>query len=250
MRIRFSESYYLLQILTLRAELEALPNVKLGMLRGRQVVRVYSGKRNGRIVYKTLSVDSPAGKELMQTAKRRIEIKSEINSMERVLGKQIPGMLKQCSISLKASLLDEELWNSCNSCENTMNCDRNYCHKGILMRSRTEVLIAEILDELGLQYKYEPAIRFGEEVYYPDFLVYLPCLKRCLIIEFFGMSDEEKYVFKMLGKLTIYANNGLIMNRDVIGLYGTRNTLISSDYIYNNIVMTVNLLVEEALQLE
>lgn len=250
MRIRFSESYYFIQILALRAELEALPNVKLGMLRGRQVVRVYSRKSNGHIVYKTLSVDSSAGKELMQTAKRRTVIKNEIKSMERVLGKQYAGILKQCRVSFKPGLLDEKLWNSCKSCENTMNCDRNYCHKGILMRSRAEVLIAEILDELGLQYKYEPAIRFGDEVYYPDFLVYLPCLKRCLIIEFFGMSDEEKYVFKLVGKLTVYANNGLIMNRDVIGLYGTRNTLISSDYIYNNIVMIVNLLVEEALQLE
>ena len=64
------------------------------------------------------------------------------------------------------------------------------------------------------------------------------------------MSDEEKYVFKMLGKLTVYSNNGLIMNRDVIGLYGTRDVMVSSDYIYNNIVTIINLLAAEAVQLK
>ena len=249
MRIKFSESYCLLQILTLKAELASLPNVKLGTLRGKQVVRVYT-RENNRLVFKTHFADSTEGLRLSGTAQRRIEIRNEIKRLEQRLGKRMSGMLDRLCVRLSSCILNESVWNECQNNENTMKNNGNYCHKGIQMRSRVEVLIAEILDELGLQYKYEPAVRFGEEVYYPDFLVYLPCLKRCLIIEFFGMSDEEKYVFKMLGKLTVYSNNGLIMNRDVIGLYGTRDVMVSSDYIYNNIVTIINLLAAEAVQLK
>lgn len=249
MRMRFSESYYLLQILNLRAELAAMPNVRLGMLRGRQVVRVYSRKGN-RLVFQTHYADSNEGLRLCGTADRRIKIENEIKSLEQKLGKRMSGMLERFRVRLGSCILNESVWNECKNSENPMVNNGNYCHKGIIMRSRTEVLIAEILDELGLQYKYEPAIRFGEEVFYPDFLVYLPCLKRCLIIEFFGMSDEQNYIYKTLGKLTVYSNNGLLLNHDVLGLYGTRNVMVSSDYIYNNIVTIVNLLVAEATQLK
>ncbi len=250
MKIKFCEQYQLLRILSLKAELAEMPNVKIGKQRGKTVVRDYHCNSKGKLFYRTYPAESSEGQKYCRIANRRSEVINEIKSLEAVLGRQLAGMMEHCRISLSRGILSEELWNAAKNDQNPREKNGSYFHNGIQMRSRIEVLIAEILDELGLEYKYEPAIRFGDEVFYPDFLVYIPCLKRCMIIEFFGMIDNEKYAFNAAGKMAVYANSGLIMNRDVIGLFGTKDAVVSDDIIYDYIVMIVNLLATEAVVLE
>lgn len=250
MKIKFCESYQILRLLSLKAELAELPNVRVGTLRGRTVVRRYYKNSKGNVVFKSSFADTPAGQKICQTAVRREEIETEIKNIENQLGKHIADMLERCKFKLCKSILNESLWNSLGNDENPQPKTSDYHHNGIQMRSRTEVLVAEILDELGLEYKYEPKIQFGNEVFHPDFLVYIRSLKRCLIIEFFGMSEDESYLYKNVHKVSVYANCGLIMNRDVIGLFGSKDSLVSNEFIYNCVVMTINLLASEVVQLK
>ena len=218
-------------------------------MRGKSVARDYYTNSKGRLTYKTYSADSPEGNKYFQIANRRTEIKKEIAHLENILGRDISNKLLHCRISLRKSILNESLWKGAGNDMNPRPKKGDYYHNGIQMRSRTEVLVAEILDEIGLDYKYEPAIQFGEEVFYPDFLVYIPWLKKCLIIEFFGKSDDEGYLHNNVHKIAVYSNSGLILNRDVIGLYGTKEAMVSSEIIYNNVVLILNLLATEALVL-
>ena len=250
MKIKFNESYHILRYLTLKAELAGLPNVKVGELRGRPIVRVYYRNADGRICYRSHFVDTSKGRKYSQIAVRRTELLKEIRNLERYLSKQTARVLDRYKVRISKCILDDEFWREVGNDENPRPKRGSYYHNGIQMRSRTEVLIAEILDELGLEYKYEPGIRFGEDVFFPDFLVFIPGLKRCLIIEFVGMSDDEGYLYNNVHKVAVYANSGLIMNRDVIGLFGTKESMVSNEYIYNCIVTTVNLLVAESVQLE
>ena len=250
MKIKLCEQYSFLRLLSLKEELSVLPNVKPGILRGRPIVRCYYKNNRGRLTYKTYSEENDEGKRYFRIAARRAEIKDEIASIESALGKSLFGKLSRFSVKTGGSILNEELWNTAGNDENPIEKRGSYYHNGIQMRSRTEVLVAEILDELGLQYKYEPAIKFDSEVFYPDFLVYIEGLKRCLIIEFYGKSDDEGYLYKNVHKMSVYANCGLIMYRDVLGLYGTKETMVSNTFIYNSVVTVINQLALEALVLE
>ncbi|MBR5358907.1 MAG: hypothetical protein IK128_06830 [Clostridiales bacterium] len=250
MKLKYCDSYLMLQLLSLKAELAGLPNVKIGTLRGRTVARVYSKNPDGRIIYRTYFADTSDGQKYCGMAGRRFEIKKEIKSLENLIGKRIANLMDNCKITLNGTILNDDLWFVLGNDENPRAKNGNYYHNGIQMRSRGEVLIAEILDELKLEYKYEPGLQFGRDVVYPDFLVHIACLKRCMIIEFFGMSDNEKYAFDTLNKMTLYAGNGLLMNRDILGLFGTKDTMVSNEDIYNNIVMILNLQALEAVQLK
>lgn len=250
MKLKYCESYLFLQLLDLKTELAGLPNVKLGALRNRPVARVYTKNNDGRIIYRTYFADTSEGQRYCGMASRRLEIKKEIKSLENMIGNQMADLMEHCKVKLSRSILDDRLWNALGNDENPRAKSGNYYHNGIQMRSRGEVLIAEILDELKLEYKYEPEIQFGRDVIYPDFLVHIACLKRCLIIEFFGMSDNEKYAFDTLNKMTFYAGNGLLINRDILGLFGTKDTMVSNEDIYNSIIMIINLQASEAVQLK
>ena len=87
MRIKFSESYYYIRLLSLKAELAAIPNVKVGTHCGRTVVRKYTFNSDGGRSFKTYLLDSAQGQKYGKLADRRAEIKREIKSIESSLGK-------------------------------------------------------------------------------------------------------------------------------------------------------------------
>lgn len=64
------------------------------------------------------------------------------------------------------------------------------------------------------------------------------------------MSDDEGYLYKNVHKVAVYANSGLIMNRDVLGLFGTIDAMTSNEIVYNSVVMVINLLASEAVLLK
>ena len=73
--------------------------------------------------------------------------------------------------------------------------------EGELVKSRGELLIANFLHSEGLKYVYERPIRLGRRIIVrPDFY-----LKRYdVIIEFWGMLDDEKYLRNSRWKVAHY----------------------------------------------
>ncbi|GIW56779.1 MAG: hypothetical protein KatS3mg082_3193 [Nitrospiraceae bacterium] len=64
---------------------------------------------------------------------------------------------------------------------------------GEFVKSYGEKLIANILFEHGIEYKYEKPFRWGESVYRPDFTIYFDNRRGGLIIEYFGLKGEPDY---------------------------------------------------------
>lgn len=88
-------------------------------------------------------------------------------------------------------------------------------HNGILMRSKGEALIAAKLDELGLEYIYEPRVNIGRDVY-PDFCVYIPEIDKVFFIEFMGAMSSINYRYNADYKFADYAGYGFMAGRDII----------------------------------
>ena len=115
------------------------------------------------------------------------------------------------------------------------------------MRSRAELIVAEVLDELRLQYKYEPAMEINGVVYFPDFIVYIEAIDSCFVIEVLGMADNIEYMMNNSGKLAKYAGAGLIINGNLLLIAGTASYVPDTDEVYNCVVDMVNHAVWNAL---
>lgn len=89
-------------------------------------------------------------------------------------------------------------------------------HNGTFFRSKSEREMAEYLDEMGIEYKYEPLMQFGDITIYPDFVCYIPELGFGFIIEHFGLVDSPSYAENAMKKIKLYIEAGLVPGFDIL----------------------------------
>ena len=92
---------------------------------------------------------------------------------------------------------------------------------GIKVRSKSEVMIASVLFERGLLFRYEDPLRLGRITYYPDFTILGPD-SSVIWYEHFGMMDNPDYSKKAYEKLNSYALHGIIPSVNLIVTMETR----------------------------
>ena len=88
--------------------------------------------------------------------------------------------------------------------------DRFVTERGEAVRSKSELIIANMLVRSGLQYYYElPMELSGGSCLFPDFTIVDKDQRRLIYWEHFGMTDEFSYASKMAAKLAVYERNGI-----------------------------------------
>jgi hypothetical protein len=82
--------------------------------------------------------------------------------------------------------------------------------RGELVRSKSEVIIATILDKLGVPYGYEEALRANDgSTRYPDFTIDDAETGQRIILEHLGMLDEPAYQRRWEAKRAWYHKHGI-----------------------------------------
>ncbi len=101
-------------------------------------------------------------------------------------------------------------------------------HNGILMRSKGEKIIAEVLDSLGYEYSYESRIWIGRFIY-PDFSIYIPEIDKVIFVEFMGAVDKHDYSAGARRKFADFTSYGFIPGRDVFFVCETEESVADTD---------------------
>lgn len=110
----------------------------------------------------------------------------------------------------------------------TENVPELYTSKGERVRSKSEIIIADLLEREGIPYRYEyPITLAGYGRVYPDFTVLHTRLRKQLYWEHLGMMDEPSYVENALQKIATYELNGIFPGEDLILTYETRQNPIN-----------------------
>ena len=91
-----------------------------------------------------------------------------------------------------------------------------YAHGCHMFRSKSELLIAQLLEELKLEYKYEVIITVDGKRRWPDFAVYCPEIDRFFFIEHLGRMDDRSYRSDNLEKMEAYEKAGIRNGIDII----------------------------------
>lgn len=105
----------------------------------------------------------------------------------------------------------------------------------IMVRSKSEVLIADALYDNNIPFKYECPLVLNGSIYYPDFTCMNPYTKKIYYWEHFGLLDDANYANKTLAKENIYISNGIIPSVQLITTYETKEYPLVRKTIQRNI---------------
>ena len=89
--------------------------------------------------------------------------------------------------------------------------------RGEMVRSKSEMMIADMYYELGIPYRYECELQLESgECKYPDFTLLDRNTRQVIYHEHFGRMDDEGYRKKNLRKLEEYRKNGIFTGKNLI----------------------------------
>lgn len=91
--------------------------------------------------------------------------------------------------------------------------------RGERVRSKSEMMIADILYDAGIYYRTDCLLRIGGESMYPDFQMLRPRDNALVIWEHFGLTDRSDYVSRAFDKIMKYGNAGFTAGRTLIVTY-------------------------------
>lgn len=94
---------------------------------------------------------------------------------------------------------------------------------GEVVRSKSEVIIADTLARYGIPYRYEFPLQLKKapkdkvtSTFYPDFCCLNIHTRKEIFWEHFGLMDDADYASNTAGKLRLYAENGIFPGRNLI----------------------------------
>ena len=227
-----SKEFYVGRYLYLTRELERLPIVVFNRTGKYNVIALWSidavtGKKHRDRRIRESNPDYAMYKEI---ALKRLHLEDQLKKTVDNWAKDYGGNLADIAsgytiVPDKDNPYNANFWDGLHDNSNSYENDRKIMHNGIMMRSQFEADVANILDELGIDYKYEVGLYFNNGGwYYPDFAMLFPEYNRCSFLETLGGMDNFGYVGHNAKKLNAYFNAGLYPNRDI--------ALISGDLKY------------------
>lgn len=103
--------------------------------------------------------------------------------------------------------------------------------QGEKVRSSAELIIADVLFEAKLFYRYEPAISINGRILRPDFVIASPETHAAVLWEHAGLLNSTTYAAQLAKKKELYASAGFFEGRNLIITYADSNRPISSRQI-------------------
>ncbi len=108
------------------------------------------------------------------------------------------------------------------------NMPEYYTRKGLRVRSKTEVIIADILDEAAVPFIYEKPLRLNTDVVHPDFTLLNMKNKKEIYWEHFGMMDDIEYRNNAFLKIRKYEEAGLFQHDSLMWTFETSKYQINT----------------------
>jgi len=229
--------YWDARIRFLTDRLNKLPVVKLG-------------KHSGAVIYRLYEPDHKHCREISRSSskwEKAAEIHSQRESVNELLikakelSKRNTGCLHMSDYSIRNTdnLYGNDFYDSLRDSSCTAPKTSTYCYKGRSFRSRVEVLIAETLDELGLEFKYDVMIRANGKNHSVDFVIIFREFNRCIFIEFFGRSRDPEYNRDNSIKIEHLTNSGIYLGRDLFILSGDDRYMPGPDVIKQTLIAII-----------
>ena len=169
---------------------------------------------------------------LLKATKEEIEVLENISNQYKSLeGKRIEDVYTSLPSEIRKyvtpdTFTDEgfaKLW----SAQEFIQAKRTEYHKykvneRTVVRSKSEFMIANILEKKGIPYRYEEQLVLDPDmgiIYYPDFTILNKRKRQIIYWEHLGKLGDEDYCTDNIQKLEDYADAGIIQGKNLILTY-------------------------------
>lgn len=103
-----------------------------------------------------------------------------------------------------------------------------YTEKNERVRSKSEVIIANLLNMMQIPYRYEcPLVIEGRRLH-PDFTILDVERRREIYLEHCGMMDDPKYAEKSVGRISLLALNDICIGSNLICTFETSTHVLDT----------------------
>lgn len=124
------------------------------------------------------------------------------------------------------------LWMSIEAQQNGYHAEnRVHIYRGVVYRSKSEMLIAMALTSYGIEFKYESKMYVNGRYIYPDFVIKRPKDGKIFIWEHFGKMEEDEYRHKNINRIEGYHQAGYYLWDNLIASFDLGKNSINMDYI-------------------
>ncbi len=106
-----------------------------------------------------------------------------------------------------------------------------YTRQGLRVRSKSEILIADILDDLLIPFLYEKPLHLNSDTFHPDFTLLNIRQRKEMYWEHFGMMDDMDYRNNAFSKIRKYEAGGLYRYDSFIWTFETGKNPIETKVI-------------------
>ena len=109
------------------------------------------------------------------------------------------------------------------------NTTELYSNRGERVRSKSEKIIADRLQVLGIPYRYEYPLQLKNDItIYPDFTLLNIDTKEEIYLEHCGLMSEQNYVDNLIFKLKTYEKNGIYLGVNLFITYENNKHLFNA----------------------
>lgn len=96
-----------------------------------------------------------------------------------------------------------------------------YTRRGLRVRSKSEVIVADMLDENDVPFLYEKPLKLRSRIVHPDFTLLNIRERKEIYWEHFGIMDDREYRDNAFWKMREYETNGLYQGESLIWTFET-----------------------------
>ena len=108
-----------------------------------------------------------------------------------------------------------------------------YTRQGLRVRSKSELIIADVLDEMSIPFLYERPLQLKNRIVHPDFTLLNIRERREIFWEHFGMMDDMDYRNNTFFKIRNYESNGFYLHDSLIWTFETEKYPLNTKEIRN-----------------
>ena len=220
------EEFLLMRKEYLTVLLRKLPVIKAGRRGDKEVFRVYKDSRR----YREISPVNSDWAETRNLFNQRAKIESSLRQTKNLLThfktRSTPCSLKTANLenAYSNNYYDRLIDGSC-----TLDNSSKYIYNGHVFRSRSEMQFAAILDEFGLEYKYDVVVSFAGQTYTVDFVIVFREFNRCVFVEYYGMCQDAGCNESNCIKIKSALNDGAYLGRDMFIMSGNKTYMPGPD---------------------
>lgn len=171
--------------------------------------------------------------ELKYLTKTNRYVTMPLSKMEKLLSDS--AYLDLLSEYFVNSTLESHYWANTDYPKNNKHPE-NLTHPtvgGLLVRSKSESMIAIALSDNHIPFRYENLLRLDGKDYAPDFTILHPTTNRIYYWEHFGMMDNSVYCNDFSNKIKVYSKNGIILGDNLIASFESKTSPLNFQTINN-----------------